>query len=340
MGGRTQAVTHSGNPLGNSFRVLFWNVENLFDTQNDSLTLDDEFTPTGSRHWTAQRYQKKINDIGKTLLSYADAPDTAPSRALPPAVVGLAEVENARVLRQLTQGSLLRKFGYRFVHYDSPDPRGIDCALLYDPSRLSIVESCPIRVSDTAALRTTRDILFVMATTTANDTLIFFVCHFPSRRGGVAADGLRMEVAQRLKHQLEESRREHPNGWILVMGDFNATPQEPFLLKGLGLEDSTLTHNDIFLNLMADATLNRRDPKRPFGSYCYQNEWSWIDLFVMDFPSSKQRPWLTLIPAPDFLYEYHEKSLQWTVNRTYQGPKYHGGISDHLPICVEIELQP
>lgn len=315
-------------------RILFWNVENLFDTQNDSLTRDDEFTPSGERHWTHLRYQKKLNDIGKTIVSYSSAFSNTSSMIRPPAVVGLAEVENDRVLNNLTRGTLLRQFGYRYVHYDSPDRRGIDCALLYDPAQISVLQSFPIVVSDTT--RTTRDILFVMAHNTAQDTFLFYVCHFPSRRGGEAADGFRMEVAYRLKTHLQQMRNLHPNSRIIVMGDFNSTSEEPFMLQGLGLEDSSLNSNDYYRDLMADPSVNIPVANKPYGSYCYQNQWSWIDHFIVSFPKSTPSPKVKLIEVPQFLFEYHEKKLVWAINRTYLGPQYHGGISDHLPICLEL----
>ena len=133
-----------------TFSAAWWNVENLFDTRDDPKTNDDEFTPQGDRHWTRHRLANKINGIYKTLVMM-DLPD----------VVGLGEVENAYVLRELCQGTPLAQVPYRYVHYDSPDRRGIDVALIYRTDRFTVTASRTISVSDSAAGYFTRDILLV-----------------------------------------------------------------------------------------------------------------------------------------------------------------------------------
>ena len=142
------------------FSAVWWNVENLFDTRDDPHTNDDEFTPQGDMHWTRRKLQAKLQGIAKTL-AMADLPD----------VVGLAEVENSYVLRELCQGTPLARAGYRYVHRNSPDRRGIDCALLYRTDRFRVLKDSVVRVSDSAEGFFTRDILVVEGVTAQGDTV-------------------------------------------------------------------------------------------------------------------------------------------------------------------------
>ena len=139
--------------LASSQDVLFYNVENLFDTFNDPITHDDEFTPYGSKKWTFQRYRKKLLNISKVILS------TSP--VIGPSIIGLCEIENEQVLKDLILYTPLLKFNYSIIHYESPDFRGIDVAMLIDTSRISIIEESPIEVKlDYDSSFRTRDILY------------------------------------------------------------------------------------------------------------------------------------------------------------------------------------
>ena len=156
-----------------TFTAAWWNVENLFDTRDDPDTDDDEFTPEGEKHWTRRRLNDKVNGIYKTLLMM-NLPD----------VVGLGEVENNYVLRELCQGTPLAQVPYRYVHYDSPDRRGIDVALIYRTDRFTVTASRKVNVSDSAEGYFTRDILIVEGVTSTGDSVCLLVNHWPSKRGG------------------------------------------------------------------------------------------------------------------------------------------------------------
>ena len=161
------------------FRVLFWNVENFFDWHDGGTSDSDaEFSAEGARRWTARRFFAKCHAIAKTVLYLADREGALPD------VIGLAEVENRFVLYKLLTETLLRKTDYAIVHYDSPDPRGIDVALLYRRDRLDTVRTFPAAVPGVA----TRDMLVVQLRTKAGDSLAVIVCHHPSKYGGAAAD--------------------------------------------------------------------------------------------------------------------------------------------------------
>lgn len=285
------------------YRIAFWNVENLFDTQRDTLIHDEQFTPEGEYHWNKVRYEKKVQDIFKVIVAM-DCPD----------IMGLCEVENDRVLRDLCMGTPLARQGYRFIHYDSPERRGVDCALIYNPRRFRPIGSRPIRIEAFA----TRDILQVEGITDKNDTLILFICHLPSKLGGAEADQRRLYCARKLRCSMDSATAAHPQATIIAMGDMNTNPHDQTTKEGLGLPCGE------FINLMAN-------PKSGAGSYCYQGQWEYIDQIIISTQGT-----LSASPGTSFqipiMMEKDEKHLTNIPFRTFRGPVYHGGISDHLPV--------
>lgn len=292
-------------------RIAFWNVENLFDTYDDTLTLDDEYTPRGAKHWTQKRYEEKLNQIYKTIMAL-DAP----------MAMGLAEVENDRVLNDLCRNTPLRKAGYAFVHYDSPDRRGVDCALIYDSLRFRPFRTRVLSLSDTSGHYFTRDILQVSGVTSQADTIVMFVCHFPSKRGGATAEKHRMEAARRLRLAMDSARTDYPSATVIALGDFNATPLEPPMLKGLGLPC------DQYENLMA--TLPPGE-----GTYCYQGHWDYIDQVIVS-KNTKQKAEAGVFRMTGLMTD-DPRRLSSHPRRTYSGPRYQGGASDHLPVYLDLK---
>lgn len=270
-------------------RVAFWNVENFFDPTDDTVCIDDDFTAEGANHWTWKRFHSKCNAIYKTVVAM-DAP----------MVLGLAEVENERVLRELCKGTPLRRLHYEYVHFDSPDHRGIDCALMYRNDQFRVFESRPLSMSDSTYF--TRDVLLVGGVTTQNDTLFVLVNHWPSRRGSTLADRHRERIRKSVVFVRDSLLSAHPDAVVAVMGDFNAE-----LSKGVGE-----------------------------GSYCYQGVWSWIDqIFVnSEFPHSATPTEAVRLP---WLLTEDATHLGVKPYRTYLGPRYQGGISDHLPVVRALQ---
>lgn len=309
------------------YRLVFWNVENLFDTWDDSTKNDDAFTPTGENHWNNKRYKAKLTNIYKTLVAIGDNN----GHFNMPLAIGLAEVENDKVLRDLTKGTPLRRFNYGFVHYDSPDQRGIDNALLYRKELFKPYLAKAINVSGSSTY--TRDILLVEGTTCNGDTLIFLVNHFPSKRGGVTADKQRMAIAKRLRYTMDTLATIHPTAAIVVMGDFNSTPHDNEIAEGLMRKGDTC-----FVNLMASAKAGQ-------GSYNYQGSWSFLDQIIVsrNLASTDSNCPLHLVArqgqafCADFLLTGDEKNLTHKPFRTFLGIKYLGGYSDHLPVFIDIE---
>lgn len=292
-------------------RLAFWNVENFFDTQHDTLKEDMAFTPLGDNHWTAKRYEDKRNKIYKVLA----AMDW-------PSVVGLAEVENDKVLRDLCLGTPLRKMKYGFVHYESPDRRGVDCALLYRKDHFRVIDSRPICVSDSASGFFTRDILAVEGVL-GEDTCYLFVNHWPSKLGGAMADGHRLAIARLLLHMMDSVKSAHPQALVLAMGDLNSSPDEEAVCEGLEFRGNCMNESG-FYNLMYQVPAG-------VGSYKYQGSWSCIDQVVCNRDLELE------IFSPDFLLIDDIKYLGKKLFRTYLGMRYQGGYSDHLPLIVKVQ---
>ena len=299
-----------------TFSAAWWNVENLFDLRDDPKTNDEEFTPTGDRHWTRRRLNAKLDGIYKTLVMM-DLPD----------VVGLGEVENAYVLRELCQGTPLAQVPYRYVHYDSPDRRGIDVALIYRTDRFTVTASRKVNVSDSVAGYFTRDILLVEGITAEGDSVCILVNHWPSKRGGEEADAQRLRIADTLRRQMVELHAKHPSAAIIAMGDMNSTAEEEAISVGMGFAGDSISPDGIRL-------LTLRLP-RDIGTHKYQGQWRDIDqMFLL-----ADEPWevkkLKLLRFDHLLTDDGNRPGQ-RPKRTYQGPRYEGGLSDHLPMLLRL----
>lgn len=335
-----------------TYRVAFYNVENLFYPTRDSSIDDEDFTPWGSRHWTFAKFEAKCHGIFKVVAAL-DAES-------PLLCMGLAEVENAQVLSQLCYGTPLRYDHYRFVHFNSPDRRGVDVALLYRSDRMEVLQAHPIAVGreEGAPPLYTRDILSVMGRVKATgDTLFLFVVHFPSKLGGdLETDERRRRAGKTLRGAMDSVRAAHPSAYIAAMGDFNATPHEAALQAGMGYAP--------YINLMADFP-------REVGSHKFREAWHLIDHVVVS-PALRERcrvqtspygnkaatgkgkdkakrgpvsspppgakPLMAAIFYRDFLLKDDDTYFGKKPFRTFIGPRYEGGYSDHLPVFIDVSL--
>lgn len=282
-----------------SLCVVSYNVENLFHPENDSLTNDDEWTADGERHWSFTRYNRKVENIAKVLTNIGKWSGVD--------VVGLQEIENAAVVKKLCY--TLRRGEYGFVHYDSPDPRGIDVALIYKKSRIDTISSRAIRIQR-SELRT-RDILYVSALLDKRDTLHFFVCHFPSQRGGAAESAWKREAAKATLQQAVDSvLATNKDAKIIVMGDMNDEK-----IRVNGLADERISGN---------------------GTHKYQGRWSFLDHFYVS-PSINEVSTARVYDA-QWIQESDERYMGLKPKRTYNGFTYQNGYSDHLPIVLTVCL--
>ena len=310
--------------------VMFWNVENYFDTYNNPYRNDDEFTPTGENHWTKEKFQEKRDNIAKTIALAADEYGQFP------AIIGLCEVENASVLNQLVSHTPLARVGYKFIHKESPDSRGIDVALLYREDIFTPLEKHFYGVGFS-----TRDILYTKGVVNSLDTIHILVNHWPSKSGGEkASEPRRKKVAERVKGITDSLLSANPRVNIILMGDFNDT------------------HNSKSMKILTEDNLPDDSSGRktlvnlaPFalgadGSHKYRGEWSIIDQFLVSTGLLEQQEgimpqWVFCrkemgIFAPEFLLEWDNTYMGIKPRRTYQGPKYLGGVSDHLPIILRL----
>ncbi len=317
------------------FSIVSYNVENLFDCENDSITNDDEYTPTGKRGWGYGKYKNKLARIAKTI--------TAIGQGKPPIIIGLCEIENAKVLNDLVKYSPLKNFNYSFVHYDSPDRRGIDVGFLYQKNIFKPHFSQPIKVVfEQDPKGKTRDILHVAGTLLGKDTLHVFVCHFPSRLGGeLESEHKRLNAASTLKNKVDSILSINEKANIVIMGDFNDYPDNNSLRMVLGATDPI---SDIDSKKLYNLFYQYLDNPN-IGTHKYAGEWGVLDHILVsgNLLNSENRWSLTRedakIFAPDFLLEDDSKNFGKKPFRTYIGYRYNDGFSDHLPIFIKITYQ-
>jgi len=323
-------LDYTTSPVGKSgIRLMFYNLENLFDPENDSLKNDDSFTPEGNNHWTYGRYREKLEKTYKVISSVGGWE--------PPAIIGFCELENRKVIHELVTMTPLARYNYQLIHEESGDARGIDVALVYRPDKFKPFTHVAHKVifkGDTKS--TTRDLLMVGGTVYDGDTLFVFVNHWPSKFGGAKeTEPRRMHAARQLRGICDSLMKRHPTAGIILTGDFNDEPHEPSMMEGLGtLYPDTAAKPTELYNLM----LRFKDG----GTHKFQKTWSIIDQFVVsgNLLDNKNGLSLTRMDArifkADFLVEPDETNLGDKPNRTYVGMKYQGGFSDHLPIYLDI----
>ena len=290
------------------FSLMAWNVENLFDTIHDEGKRDEEFLPQGSRRWSRYRFYRKLQDIGKTIV--------AVDSVQPIDIVGLCEVENDTVMVCMTERTRLHKLGYRYVMTHSEDERGIDVALLYAPMRFRMLAHESIRAKTSKPVR---DVLYATGTIPKGDTLDVYLVHLPSKRGGLAADRNRQAVIGKLLEHADSICHIRKQANIVIMGDFNdelrAGRWKPFRQRGF---------KDIVQG------------KRP-GTYKYQGTWNTLDHILLKSSSFHAE---SDVAAPGFLLEEDKTNGGEKPFRTYLGPRYNGGISDHLPVWLRLSPKP
>ena len=302
--------------------VMFWNVENFFDTYDNPYRNDDEFTPKGENHWTTANFNSKRDDLAKTISLVAEQFGDYP------ALLGVCEVENAYVLNQLANHTPLSRAGYGFIHRESPDSRGIDVALLYRKDIFT-----PLEKRFFKADFPTREILYTKGVVNSLDTVHILVNHWPSKSGGEkSSEPKRMAVSGLVKGITDSLIAVNSKASIIIMGDLNDTPNSKSVKHLTG-------NGENLVNLTPFAAGEK-------GTYKYRGDWSAIDQFIVSAnlmgPKAGSMPqWLycrheMYVFAPEFLLEWDEAYMGVKPRRTYQGPKYLGGVSDHLPIILKV----
>ena len=332
VGCLNQLQTETSAPDKAEVRVAFYNVENLFDTEDDPHRLDEEFLPTSDKQWDNARYEDKVAKLARVIaaMNY-------------PELLGLAEVENEAVLRQLIEHPDLAEAGYDLVHYDSPDVRGIDVALLYRTAFFTPESSQAIPVAFEDDNYQSRDILQVSGTLgkdAKHNTVHLLVNHWPSRRGGVAqSEPRRREAARLARKAVDELLQTDQLANVILMGDFNDEPSNASITDELRATASVKKKDPFQLyNTVADLDEQGR------GSYKFRGNWNMLDQIILsqglvedarNTDDYHYRPESAEIFTPEWLLQAEGK-YQGYPDRTYAGDKYLGGYSDHLPVYIAL----
>ncbi len=307
--------------------VAFYNLENLFDYEDDPANPgDDEFLPTGPYAWTKEKYEQKLGNMARTIAALAR--ENCPAG---PAVIGIAEVENERVVRDLVARPELAAMGLKYVHYESPDRRGIDVALLYNPRLFRLVSSktYSLHLPDDPSY-TTRDQLLVSGVM-AGEPVSFIVGHWPSRYGGAKSSPLREAAAALSKHIADSVRTASADNKVIIMGDFNDDPKDKSCAEVLGAARKRK-------EAKADGYFNTMWPlyDRGVGSLCYQDVWCLYDQQIIsgnllgDKTADRLTFWKAEVFNRDFLTTAEGKRKGYPF-RSFNGQVWQNGYSDHFP---------
>lgn len=319
--------------------IAFYNLENLYDTVDNTMTNDEEFLPKGDRNYNTSIYFDKLGKLA-TVISQIGTEINADG----PAILGVAEVENDTVLHDLVKQKLIEKRNYKVVHYDSKDIRGVDVGLLYNPKYFSVIESNKLFVQLPSGAKDayyTRDILWVKGLLDG-EVVHIYVNHWPSRSGGEkrSAPG-RNAAAAVCKHHIDSIAKIEPNAKIIVMGDLNDDPTNESVADIIG---ATPKAEDVRRGGMYNPWTELY--KKGYGTLAYQDAWGLFDQIIISYP------WLSKDQSGLFFYQQHIFNKEYLVEnkgrykgypmRTWDGNSYRGGYSDHFPTYLVMlkEVKP
>lgn len=321
-------------------KIMFYNMENFFDTINDPEINDEEFLPDGAKRWNSVKYEKKLHNMERVLF------DVAAIDRNYPAVIGVSEIENRSVLEDIVSTPKLRPAKYSICHYDSPDLRGVDVAFLYRPDvfKLEGSDNVPIHIESLPDFRT-RGIV-TMWGTIDGEPFFFMVSHWPSRLGGQQASAFkRNAVAQQMRAIADSVLKVNPATKIVAMGDFNDDPTDESVEVYLGAKSSLkeLQPGD-FYTPFADML------KAGLGTLAYRDAWNLFDnivltenlacgttgkLRIVKDPNKKTKYYGNIF-KPSYLIQ-KEGQFKGYPLRTFVGNNFQGGFSDHLPVFIYID---
>lgn len=304
------------NSKAQEYKIGFYNVENLFDTINDPKKDDEEFLPSAENNWNGKRYMEKITHINQVLGEMGNV-----------LAVGMVEIENAAVLRDVIRFSPTMSKTHGVVHYESPDERGIDVGLIFDSIHLRLQKSGSIRFTLPGMEKpSSRDILWSKFIS-KKDTVFMMVNHWPSRRGGEdKSEPNRLEAAKNARIFIDSVLKVNPKAKIIFMGDLNDYPtnKAPMLIAEK-LQPQIIKTSGEF-----------------GGTYFYNNSWDILDHILVSAGNFGKKCFKVIpnsgkIYSPKYLMEEYKGNIQ--PFRTYGGKKYLGGYSDHLPVSITVKLK-
>ncbi|WP_339626401.1 endonuclease [uncultured Maribacter sp.] len=303
------------------YTIAFYNLENLFDPEQNKNTLDRDYTPTGIKKWTVERYRHKLAKLSKTIIRIGEE-----KHPYPPVLIGVAEAENNSVLQALVDTDPMEDLDYGFIHFDSPDERGIDTGLIYRKKFFKVLHAEPLAlmVNNAGGIRdTTRDILYVKGE--LNKELVhIFVNHWPSRRDGdVETEYKRVIAAEEIIQNIKSIKLQELEPNIIVMGDFNDDPSSKSIQV---LKEGTSLFN-------AMETLHIPDSR---GTSVYGGKWNMFDQVLISnsfFNFEKNTHSFDTAGIFDHKSLKEKKGkYKGTPYRTFVSHRYMGGYSDHFPV--------
>ncbi len=338
--------SEADKPMSNTFQnqenkylvrtIAFYNLENLFDTIDDPAKRDEEYTPDGRNAWTSERYRKKLQNLARVIARIGKK-----ETGMPPAVLGVAEVENRQVLEDLVNQPELKPFRYGIVHFDSPDHRGVDVGLIYMQGIFKPVNSraVPLKIYREGKRIYTRDLLVVSGFLNG-EKIHILVNHWPSRRGGEARSRpLRMEAA-RLNMQIMDSiRKTETKAKIIIMGDLNDDPVSPSIKEVMRAKGKKAEVRPEGLYGVMEHYY-----RAGIGTLAYRDSWNLFDQIFITQPLiegttgeakdySSFKLWKSGIFNSPFLTN-RKGAFKGYPFRTYAGGQYLGGYSDHFPVYI------
>lgn len=296
--------------------VLFYNVENLFDTQDDPAIDDEDFLPSSEMQWSVERFTTKLDRLAEAISMAGDEL---------PVLVGMAEVENEAVVSALASQRRLAKADYAVVHFDSPDERGIDVALMYAAGRFELVRSEALYVPLPEDDRT-RDILHAELGA-GGATYHVFVNHWPSRREGKEKSEPKRMAAAKVLNDAVAKIRTGPGVHIIIMGDFNDQPTDRSIREGLGAACDPMGQGLVDLMCV--------DQREGAGSYQHDGKWQYLDQFIVDAALAGEVTSASALRDERLLFDHPKYGP--SPDKTYSGGHYKGGYSDHLPIVMRLK---
>ena len=307
--------------MKNNYALVFYNVENLFDTIDDPITNDNEFLPNAKKHWSTRKYKRKLKNIASVIHRIHSDTNHIPF------IVGLAEVENRSVLQDLINQDELRDYNFDYVHFDSRDARGIDVSLLFNKSLFEIVlsKTFPIDIQQNDLSEPTRDILCVKGLF-HNNPIHVLVNHWPSRREGVKETAFkRLHLSQKLNSIVKTIYEEDSKANIIVMGDFNDNPRNDSL-------QNLVLNNNLFNPFTKLWSWNS-------GTLIHKRKWYFLDQILLskNFKTSHFFKFSSAaIFNPSFI-QVQKGKFKGTPKRSYAGDKHLAGYSDHFPVYVSMK---
>lgn len=323
------------------YMVVFYNLENFFDTINDPETRDDEFTPDGSRKWNTVKYNKKLNNMERVLFDIASVQKTYP------AVIGVSEVETRGVLEDIVSTPKLAPANYRIVHYDSPDRRGIDVGFLYRPDIFKLEGSAEIPFKMPGQPNFLTRGFVTMWGTIDDEPFFFLVSHWPSRLGGKEASSPKREAAGRAIRMIKDSvLKNNPSTKVVIMGDLNDDATDKSIVDpdclGAKAKVKDLQTGD-FYNPFIDVL------KAGMGTLAYQDSWNLFDNIIVSENLVNDKEGLRLKKSDGSKYNGYIFRRPYMVQqsgqyrgyplRTFVGTNFQDGFSDHFPVYIYIGKQ-